>query len=162
MGTQPTGDPGGHRMSGEPTGDQAAWREERRRAASAHAAELERLRATEAIEARRLIADFVREATERDVRPQELTARSYTGSGRYRTGLRGWYLRRDRSIAVGTNGEFYILSVPAGLRARLFGATVSPQEPPLVVGRGGRDGESMPLATLLRQRLDAGNAWAAG
>lgn len=149
-------------MGTDPTGDQESWREERRRAASAHAAELERLRAAEAMEARRLIADFVRQATDRGLRPQQLTARPYSGSGRYRTGVRGWYLRRDGSIAVGTDGEFYILSVPAGLRARLFGAAVTPQEPPLVVGRGGRDGESMPLAALLRQRLDAGNAWAAG
>jgi hypothetical protein len=60
---------------------------------------------------------------------------------------------------VGEDGSFYILSVPGGLRARFTGVTVPPSDPPLVVGAGGRDGESIPLPDLLRLRLDAGDDW---
>ncbi|HYN95712.1 MAG TPA: hypothetical protein VES42_17855, partial [Pilimelia sp.] len=108
---------------------------------------------------RELVAEFVQAARERGLRDTALTARAYTGAGGYRTGLRGWYLRRDRSVAVGTDGGFYILTVPASLRARLTGARVAASDPPLVVGQGGRDGESMPLRELLRQRLAAGDEW---
>jgi hypothetical protein len=52
-----------------------------------------------------------------------------------------------------------VLTVPASLRARVTGVVVQPQDPRLIVGEGGRDGESMPLAALLRQRLDAGDDW---
>jgi hypothetical protein len=142
------------------TGDaHASWREGRRLAAAVHGAAEERRRAREAEDARGLISDFVRGARRRDLTPERLTARSYDGGARYRTRLRGWYLRRDRSIAVGTDGEFYILTVPASLRSRLVGARPQPDVPRLVVGQGARDGESMPLAALLEQRLAAGDHW---
>jgi hypothetical protein len=140
---------------GEAIGGRPDWAEQRRRAIAGHAADLERRRAAEVEQARRLIADFTREAGERGLPTEPLTARAYDGRATYRTGLRGWYLRPDRSVAVGVDGEFYILTVPGSLRARLTGATVLPAEPRLVVGEGGRDGESMPLAALLRQRLAA-------
>jgi len=127
-----------------------------------HAAAEQRRRAAEVDEAKALLADFVREAVERGLPPVPLTARPYTGVGRYRTGLRGWYLRRDFSLAVGTDGQFYIMTVPASLRSRLAGATPTPEQPRLVVGQGARDGESMPLASLLRQRLEAGADWPPG
>jgi hypothetical protein len=135
------------------------WSQQRRRAVDAHAAEYARQRAAETERAARLVAEFAREARERGLRATPLTARAYDGRATYRTGLRGWYLRADRSLAVGTDGGYYVLTVPASVRARLFGATVAPQEPRLVVGEGGRDGESMPLAALLRQRLEAGDDW---
>jgi hypothetical protein len=136
--------------------DHESWRERRERAFALHAAEDRRRREAEAREARELVAEFVREAGERGLPTSRLTARAYNGRTSYRTGLRGWYLRADRSLAVGTDGELYLLSVPASLRARLTGATVPPQQPRLVVGEGGRDGESIPLRTLLRARLDGG------
>jgi hypothetical protein len=142
------------------TDEYAARREQQRLAATVHAAAEERRRAAEAAEARVLIAEFVREARERGLRAGRLTARAYAGGARYRTRLRGWYLRLDRSIAVSTDGEFYILTVPASLRARLTGATPQPDVPRLVIGQGARDGESMPLHSLLRQRLEAGDDWA--
>jgi hypothetical protein len=134
--------------------DNESWRERRERAFALHAAEDRRRREAEAGEARGLLAEFVREAGERGLPASRLTARAYNGRTRYRTRLRGWYLRADRSLAVGTDGELYLLAVPASLRARLTGATVQPQQPRLVVGEGGRDGESIPLRTLLRARLD--------
>ena len=84
---------------------------------------------------------------------------AYSGGATYRTGLRGWYLLRRGTLAVDTAGEFYVLTVPGSLRSRLTGVDLVPSDPPLAVGRGARDGESMTLASLLTLRLDAGDSW---
>lgn len=126
-----------------------AWRDQRSEAAAAHAKALERRQTGESAQARELIAEFVRTATERGLEPVRLRARSYDGQSRYRTPLRGWYLRRNESVAVGTDGEFYVLNVPASLRARVAGTTPAPSEPPLILGKGGRDGESIDLVDAL-------------
>jgi hypothetical protein len=120
---------------------------------------LERRRQAESREAAVLIAQFAREAAAAGVRTEVLTARSYNGQTRVRTQVTGWYLKRDRSVGVGTDGHFYVLSTPGGLRERLRGATLSPADPPLELGRGARDGESLPLMEALRKRLDAGSDW---
>lgn len=134
--------------------DDASWRERRREAAAEHAAALERKQAAESRRARELLAEFVLEATARQIAPVPLLAHGYTGGARYRTALRGWYLRQNESVAVGTDGEFYVLSVPATLRARLRGATPPASAPPLILGKGGRDGESIDLADALARILD--------
>ncbi|QGN49542.1 hypothetical protein GKC29_23705 [Micromonospora sp. WMMC415] len=130
------------------------WRERRQRAVAAHAAADERRRAAEAAEAAELVAWFVAEARRRGLPAERLTARSYDGRGRYRTRLRGWYVDRARTRAVDVDGRFHLLTVPGGLRARLFGANPQPGPAPLVIGVGGRDGESVPLRVLLSRRLD--------
>ncbi|PZG01421.1 hypothetical protein [Micromonospora deserti] len=137
--------------------DGLEWRERQRRAVRAHAAADERRRAAERAEAAELVAWFVTEATRRGLRPDRLTARAYDGRGRYRTRLRGWYVDRARTRAVDVDGRFHLLTVPGGLRARLLGAEPQPSPPPLVIGAGGRDGESIPLRALLARRLDAGD-----
>jgi hypothetical protein len=140
----------------------AGWRERRQQAFASHAAADQRRRSAEAEQARRLLASFVREAHARGLRPGPLTARGYRGRTRYRTGLRGWYLQTTRDTAVGADGEFYLLRVVPSVRARLMGVAVQPHEPPLVIGEGGRDGESIPLKTLLERRLEAGDQWPCG
>ncbi|MFG2057326.1 hypothetical protein ACGFI9_25235 [Micromonospora sp. NPDC048930] len=135
------------------------WRERRGRAVRAHAEADARQRAAEQAEAAALVGRFAAEATRRGLRTDRLTAAPYNGRGRYRTPLTGWYIDRVRSRAVGTDGRFYLLAVPASLRSRLLGARLEPSAPPLVVGRGGRDGESLPLSTLLSLRLEAGDDW---
>ncbi len=117
----------------------------------------ERQREAEAIKAKELIRGFIVEAAERGVEPRPLTARGYSGRWRYKTSLTGWYLKRDRTLAVGTDGEYYILSVPDGIAARFKGATVDPAQAVMEIGRGGRDGESLPLADALERRLNLGN-----
>jgi hypothetical protein len=139
--------------------DAESWRERRQHAFASHAAADERRRSAEAEQARRLIASFIRTAHARGLRPAPLTARPYNGNARYRTGLRGWYLQASRTTAVGDDGEFYLLTVPASIRGRLTGVTVPPHQPRLVIGEGGRDGESIPLQTLLERRLEAGDDW---
>lgn len=131
----------------------AAWREHRTDAAAEHAEALRRRQAGESAQARALIADFVEEARRRGLPPVRLQARSYDGRSRYRTSTYGWYLRRNESVAVGEDGEFYLLTVPPSLRARVKGATLVPSDPPLVLGRGGRDGESIDLPHALSLAL---------
>jgi hypothetical protein len=145
-------------MSG--TGEQGeSWADRRGDAAAEHAARLDRQRAAEAERASALIADFVREAQARGLPTVALRARALNGRTLYRTGLTGWYLRRNGTIAVDEHGAFFVMSAPTSVQARLRGATLAPSDPPLVVGAGGRDGESIPLPDLLRQRLDAGETW---
>lgn len=123
------------------------------------AARLERKRVSESRQAQALIEQFAADAVEAGVEPERLTARSYTGSTRYRTNLTGWYLKRDRSVAVGTDGRFYLMHAPASLVSLVRGVTMTPSDPPLELGRGARDGESMPLTDALAARLAAGNSW---
>ena len=143
----------GEVADGEMADEGAVWRTRRRDAAVEHAEALARRQAGQARQARALIADFVREATAQGVPTSALQARSYDGRARFRTPLRGWYLRRNESVAVGTDGEFYILTVPGGLRARLRGATPVASDPPLILGKGGRDGESIDLVDALARAL---------
>ncbi|MBD3779548.1 MAG: hypothetical protein IE923_09825 [Micrococcales bacterium] len=110
-------------------------------------------RQAESARARELIAGFVAEATARGVAPEPLQAQGYGGRGRFRTPLRGWYLRRDRTVAVGTDGGFYVLTVPPSIGARLRGVQPEPQDPPLVLGAGGKDGESLDLPVALARAL---------
>ncbi|TDB77790.1 hypothetical protein [Micromonospora sp. KC723] len=139
--------------------DGLEWRERQRHAVRAHAEADARQRAAEQAEATELVSRFAAEATRRGLRTDRLTAASYNGRSRYRTRLAGWYIDQARARAVDTDGRFYLLTVPASLRSRLLGARPTPSAPPLVVGRGGRDGESLPLAALLSLRLEAGDDW---
>lgn len=130
------------------------WAARRDRAVTAHAAELARREAAEAARATELLREFVAAARERGLAPVRLTARSYAGRGRYRTKLRGWYLKADETVAVGEDGRFYLLTVRGSLAARLTGVDVAPATPRLVLGEGGRDGERIPLRTVLDRLLD--------
>ncbi|WP_053203657.1 hypothetical protein [Jiangella muralis] len=138
-------------MSGE-----GSWREQRREALQSHADALARKQAAETERAKAIVADFVAAMTTAGIAPGPLRARVADGAVRYKTGLRGWYVRRNRAMAVGEDGAFYLLDVPRSARSRLAGVRIAPSDPPLQVGVGARDGESMPLERLLRQRLEAG------
>lgn len=120
---------------------------------------LEREQAAESKQAAALLADFVKQAQSRGIEPMRLHARTYDGRSRYRTDTEGWYLKRDRSVAVDANGHFYILAVPASFMGRLRGAPLTPSDPPLILGKGGRDGQSIPLTEAIENRLAAGNDW---
>jgi hypothetical protein len=137
----------------------ADWQEQRRRAIDSHAAALEAGRAAEAREAAALIDDFVHHAAERGLAPHTLMARTFDGRTTYKTHVRGWYLKSNRSVGVGEDGEYYVLTVPASLRARFAGADLDPSTPRLIVGAGGGDGETVPLKQLLEKRLEAGVSW---
>src|SRR3954454_13321052 len=95
--------------------DRTAWAEQRAQAAACHGAALDAARAAEAAEAAALLADFVAKAAERGLTPGVLHAQSYDGRATFRTKLRGWYLKSNRSVAVGEDGKFYALTVPSSL-----------------------------------------------
>jgi hypothetical protein len=109
----------------------------------------------ESKQAQVLIDRFVAEARERGIAPHPLRATLYSGQS-VKTDKIGWYLRKNQSLAIGEDGSYYVLSVPGGMRERLTGVKLKPSPPPLVVGKGGRDGESGDLGEFLRWRLDAG------
>ncbi len=109
----------------------------------------------ESRQAQKLIDAFVVEARARGLASEPLRATLLTGQS-VKTDQVGWYLRKNRSLAIGENGNYYVLTVPGGLRERLSGARLQPTPPPLVVGKGGRDGESGSLSDFLRWRLEAG------
>jgi hypothetical protein len=128
------------------------WRAQRDRAVAAQAADQARRATAEAGQAAGMLREFVAAARARGLAPVPLVARSY-GGARYRTMLRGWYLRRDESMAVAEDGRFYVLTVPGSLAARFTGARPEPATPRLVLGEGGRDGERMPLRAVLDRLL---------
>ncbi|NAZ78290.1 hypothetical protein GTQ99_23200 [Kineococcus sp. T13] len=140
-------------MPEEPEGsdERGDWRARRSQAAAAHAAAAERARAQETARAREALASFAAELRRRGVPAGPLRAR--VGRARARTGLTGWYLRRDGSLGLGADGGFYVLDVAPRPLARLLGVRVEPSDPPLQVGRGARDGESVELLVLLQRRL---------
>ena len=109
----------------------------------------------ESIKAQQLIDQFLRDAAASGVAPEPLKAALYTGQ-RVKTDRTGWYLRNNESVAVGTDGGYYILTVPGGLKERFRGVKLKPSPPPLIVGKGGRDGETGDLAEFLRRRLAQG------
>ncbi|BCJ41788.1 hypothetical protein GCM10010168_74760 [Actinoplanes ianthinogenes] len=139
--------------------EHAAWLAHHRQAVAGRAAALEAGRTAEARQATALLEEFVRKAAERGLTPHPLTATSYDGRWTYKTRVRGWYLKANRTVAAGEDGEYYVLTVPASLRARFTGADLSPSMPRLIVGAGGGDGEPIPLRDLLDRRLEAGARW---
>ncbi|MEZ0448963.1 hypothetical protein [Cellulomonas sp. ICMP 17802] len=131
----------------------ARWREERRAAAAAHGELLAERQRAESARAQELIDAFLIRVARLGPQPVELSARSYDGRARYRTPLTGWYLRRDETVAIDTTGKFYVLTTPPSLAARFRGVTPEPSAPPLVIGAGGKDGESLDMSEALRRVL---------
>jgi hypothetical protein len=136
--------------------DAAEWAQRQKADAAERLAAIDRKKAAETEAATAQVQAFAAAARKQGLPTTRLRARSYNGRATYRTPLEGWYLKRNRTIAVATDGRYYVLSAPAGLAARCTGVEVAPSSPPLVVGAGGRDGESIPLSELLAQRLAAG------
>lgn len=109
----------------------------------------------ESAKAQELIDAFLRDVAEAGIPAEPLRATLYTGQ-RVKTDKRGWYLRKNQSVAVGEDGGYYILTVPGGFKERLRGVSLRTSPPPLIVGKGGRDGETGDLAEFLSRRLAQG------
>lgn len=106
----------------------------------------------EAIAAQRLIDEFVATCRERGIAPEPLRASLISGPA-VKTDKQGWYIRANKSLAIGEGGEFYQLTVPGSMMDRLRGVKLQPTQPVLVVNRGGRDGDAGDLADFLAWRL---------
>ncbi len=133
----------------------ARWREERREAAQAHAEALGRRRQAESARAHAMIVEFIAHARVHGPAPEPLRVRTFDGRHRYRTPLEGWYLRTDETVAIDTDGAFYVLRAPSSLAGLVRGVRPEPSDPPLVIGAGGKDGESVDMKDALA-RLRAG------
>ena len=95
-------------------------------------------------------ADFERAG----IAPAPLRARTFNGRRTVKTQVIGWYLKSDRSVACDREGIFYVMRAEWTLRETLRGAHLEPQPAPLVVGKGGRDGEAIELSELITRRLE--------
>ena len=109
----------------------------------------------ESAKAQELIDAFLVDVAAAGIAAEPLRATLYSGQG-VKTDKCGWYLRKNQSVAVGEDGSYYILTVPGGLKERLRGVQLRPSPPPLIVGKGGRDGETGDLAEFLARRLAQG------
>ena len=58
-------------------------------------------------------------------------------------------MKADKSMAVDRDGNFYLLTSPVSLKDRLVGTHPKSSEPPLILGKGGRDGEQIDLVEAL-------------
>lgn len=130
-----------------------SWGQQRRENARL-LAEKQRLREqAESEQAQEFLNRFAAAAKETGLASTPLEVRGYGGKGTARTSLRGWMLMNSPRLAVDTDGNFYLLTQQLSLRDRLVGVTPKPSAPPLILGRGGRDGESMDLTVALDKLL---------
>lgn len=106
----------------------------------------------EAREAQQLIDEFIAQAEHAGIKPEPLRMH-LSGGGTARTDKFGWYIKVDQTVAIGSDGGYYVLSMPGGLKERLSGVRLVATQPSLQVSKGGRDGESGDLADFLTRRL---------
>lgn len=128
------------------------WTESRREAAFEQQRRLDARKRAESAKAQAFIDEFMAHADTDAVPPEPLMVKGRSG-GTARTPLRGWYLKTDHSSAVATDGHFYVLIADLGLREKLRGYTPKPSDPPLIVGEGGGDGETIDMDAALRRHL---------
>lgn len=133
-------------------GPTSQWAEQRRQAAVERARLLRARQEAEHSQASALVTRFLAAARQAGLEPVALRVKGYNG-GSASTGLRGWYLRSNETVALSTEGSFYVLTMPLGLRQRLLGASPAPEPVPLVLGEGGRDGDVLPLTAALDRLL---------
>lgn len=108
--------------------------------------------AAEARAAQEQLDAFVARLESAGAAPEPLQATLLNGT-RVKTDLVGWYLNRARTLAVTPDRRYYQLVTAGSVLARFTGVTVQPTSPTLVIGRGGRDGETGDLADFLARAL---------
>jgi hypothetical protein len=134
-------------------GEQSSWSQQRAAVLAAKEQALEHARRTEHEKATAILRDYIGRFEAAGIPPRPLRALPYKGTRPIRTPLRGWYLKHDRTIGVDVDARYYILRADGGIVGRLRGAAPEPVDAPLVVGRGGRDGETFDLVELLEMRV---------
>ena len=107
----------------------------------------------ESIAAQVQVDEFVATAKSRGLTPEPLRAQLMDGT-RVKSDQVGWYLNKARTLAIAPDGRFFQLLTTGGRLARFTGVKLSPSPPPLVIGRGGRDGETGDLKDFLAWALD--------
>ena len=135
------------------------WARERAEAVRLQGERLQARQDAEHARAEALLREFVAAARTSGLAPVPLLVQGYGGRGTARTPLEGWYLRVDRTAGVSTAGDFYVLTAPIGLLDRVRGIRPEPRRPPLLLGAGGKDGDTLPLVDALERLLPG---WSAG
>lgn len=107
----------------------------------------------ESVAAKVLIEEFVATAAGRGLQPEPLCALLMDGT-RVKSDQVGWYINKSQTLAIAPDGRFFKLLTTGGRFARFTGVKLTPSPPPLVVGRGGRDGETGDLKDFLERTLD--------
>lgn len=130
----------------------ADWAAQRTEAAAEQERRLHARKAVEHGKARAILAEFVEVAHGR-LPTERLFVKGYGGRGTAKSDVEGWYLRLDKTIGLGTDGSFYVLTAPLSLLDRLRGVQLAPTPPPLVIGAGGKDGDSIELVAALERLL---------
>lgn len=128
------------------------WSRQRREAAAEQERRLVARQELESARAQQMIDAFLARAATDATAPQPLVVRGRHG-GRAKTNLTGWYLKTDHSVAVATDGHFYVLIQDLTWLERLRGYTPTPSDPPLIVGAGGGDGETIDMDAALALHL---------
>lgn len=132
--------------------DGTDWAAQRTEAAREQHRRLQARQQVEHAKARTILAEFV--AVARDRLPTErLLVKGYGGRGSAKSDIEGWYLRIDKTVGLGIDGEFYVLTAPLGVLDRVRGVHVAPTPPPLIIGAGGKDGDSIDLVDALERLL---------
>ncbi|MCA0293922.1 MAG: hypothetical protein LCH96_01180 [Actinobacteria bacterium] len=121
----------------------------RRRHELAHGAAMAEAQAAQA-----LLDAFVADLRTAGASPEPLQATLLTGV-RVKTGLVGWYLNKAQTLAVAPDGTYYQLVTAGSALARFTGVKPEPTPPTLVIGRGGRDGETGDLHEFLARAFTA-------
>ncbi|MDR2722834.1 MAG: hypothetical protein LBB54_03800 [Cellulomonadaceae bacterium] len=127
----------------------ADWVAQRTEAARVQAERLAARQNAEHEKAEAVVAEFMPAVQARGPAPQRLFVRGYGGQGQARTSLQGWYLRIDKTAAIGTDGKFYVLIAPLTWWDRLRGIHIQPSRPTMILGEGGKDGDSIDLLVAL-------------
>lgn len=121
----------------------------------------ERLRARQDAvhqKAEALLHEFLPVVQEHGPAPEPLRVRGYGGRGDARTRLRGWYLRLDRTAALGDDGSFYVLIAPLSALDKVRG--VHPAGPAADGAGRGRQGRGVRGAARRARARAAGVAQA--
>lgn len=106
----------------------------------------------EAAAAQEQLDAFVARIRAVGVAPEPLQATLLNGA-RVKTDQVGWYLNKARTLAVAPDGRYFQLVTTGTAMARFTGVKLHPSPPTLVIGRGGRDGETGDLADFLARAL---------
>ena len=128
------------------------WVEQRTEAAREQQRRLLARQEAEHSRARAILAEFTATALEK-LPTERLMVKGYGGRGAARSDVEGWYLRLDRTVGLGADGEFYVLTAPLSVLDRVRGVKLTPSSPPLVIGAGGKDGDSIELVAALERLL---------
>ena len=131
--------------------NEANWVAQRTEAARVQQGRLQARKNAEHEKAEAIIAQQWPIIRQRGPAPVKLEVQGYGGVGRARTNLTGWYLRKNRTVALGTDGKFYVLIAPLSTMDRIRGLKPQPTRPPLIIGEGGKDGETIDLKDALER-----------